>query len=172
MKTKSKSKPNSSINRRATSNKCTRPTGTQSEPLAKSTECEFKSATGTALGSGGTPKAQHHAESTPIVTDLTQETEIPACESPLLGCLTGKFDALFVEVGESILNASVCCSTDNGVPECFDTDQHSVVQVKGPGDSLSDKQRNWNHDLQQAGFATHVCYVRPLEQKATTEHRC
>ena len=36
------------------------------------------------------------------------------------------------------------------------------VEVKGPGDSLSDKQRMWCHDLNSLGCHAHVCYVRAV----------
>ena len=40
------------------------------------------------------------------------------------------------------------------------------VEVKGPGDSLSDKQRMWGHDLRKNGLHMHVCYVRCMEPVA------
>lgn len=36
------------------------------------------------------------------------------------------------------------------------------VEVKGPGDSLSDKQRMWCHNLNSLGCHAHVCYVRAV----------
>jgi Fanconi-associated nuclease 1 len=47
-------------------------------------------------------------------------------------------------------------------------------EVKGPGDTLSDKQRVWLDSLHQAGIKVHVCLIqenandeRSLKRKAT-----
>ena len=53
----------------------------------------------------------------------------------------------------------ICCT---GLPDLFLWNDYSIkfVEVKGPGDTLSDRQRAWIDQLLRSGANVDVCHVK------------
>ncbi|XP_034951589.1 fanconi-associated nuclease 1-like [Chelonus insularis] len=68
-------------------------------------------------------------------------------------------------IGICKLVASNYCQWSSGFPDLFVWDTSDlkckIVEVKGPGDTLSIKQKLWIKHLLEFGVDTEVCYVKP-----------